>query len=116
MLAPDAGPARSTLDGRLRLQLMGDVRVVVDDRESDASGWKLRKAAAIVKLLALDPSRQLHHEQLMEWLWPHVEPEAAANRLRRALHVARRILMPDGAGTSRWLQRHGDVLALAPRD
>ena len=100
----------------LRLQLMGGFRVVVGEREIDASVWKLRKAAAIVKLLALDPSRQLHHEQLMDLLWPEVDSDAAANNLRRTLHVARRILMPNSDAAPVWLRRHGDVLSLGPRE
>jgi predicted ATPase/DNA-binding SARP family transcriptional activator len=100
----------------LQLQMMGGFRVVAGDREIDSSVWKLRKAAAIVKLLALDPTRQLHHEQLMEWLWPDVDSDAASNNLRRTLHVARRILSPAGEERAHWLQRHGDILTLGPRE
>jgi DNA-binding SARP family transcriptional activator len=52
----------------------------------------------------------------MDLLWPDLEPEAAANNLRKALHVARRLLEPDHApaAPSRYLHLQGDLLRLDP--
>jgi DNA-binding SARP family transcriptional activator len=36
------------------------------------------------------PWHRLRREQAMELLWPGLDPEAAANNLHYALHVARR--------------------------
>ena len=44
----------------------------------------------MVKLLALAPGHRLHREQLMESLWPDLDPDAAGANLRKALHFARR--------------------------
>ena len=46
----------------------------------------------LVKLLALAPAHRLHREQLMEELWPELDPAAAANNLHQVVHVARRAL------------------------
>src|SRR5262245_57777747 len=98
----------------LHIRLLGAFQVRVGERVVDPATWRLRKAAAIVKLLALESSRQLHDEQLMEQLWPEFDPDAAANNFRRALHIARRTLEPGGDGGPAWLVRQGDLLVLGP--
>src|SRR6185312_12420455 len=57
-----------------------------------SADWRSRKAAHLVKMLALAPDHALHREQILEMLWPDSDPAAAANNLRQTLHVARRIL------------------------
>ena len=41
--------------------------------------WRLRKAASLIKLLALAPGHRLHREQAMELLWSDLDPVAAAS-------------------------------------
>ena len=57
--------------------------------------WRLKKARELVKLLALAPQHRLHREQAMDTFWREKSPDAAANNLHQALHVARRALGPD---------------------
>ncbi len=83
-------------------------RVVAED------SWRLRKAAALVKLLALAPTHRLHKEQAMDLLWPRLDPRAAANNLHRTLYSARRALEPDSATESRYLRLRGEQLQLCP--
>jgi DNA-binding SARP family transcriptional activator len=54
--------------------------------------WRRSKAKALVKLLALTPGHRLHREQVLEALWPGLEPAAAGANLRKALHFARQAL------------------------
>ena len=54
----------------------------------------MRKAANLVKLLALAPGHLLHREQAMDALWPDLTRRAASNNLRQVLHAARRVLDP----------------------
>jgi predicted ATPase/DNA-binding SARP family transcriptional activator/DNA-binding CsgD family transcriptional regulator len=96
----------------LRIRLLGGFRVSVGSRTIEESGWRLRKAASLVKLLALAPGHHLHREQVMDRLWPDLSPKAAANNLHRALHVARRTLEP--AASSRYLRLRDEELALCP--
>jgi DNA-binding SARP family transcriptional activator len=97
----------------LRIELFGGFRVVVGaDAVSDDS-WKRRRAAAVVKLLALAPGHRLPRERLMDLLWPEMDPAAAAANLRKAVHYARRVLGPDGAHL---LGSAGEVLLLASAD
>lgn len=75
----------------------------------------LKKAAGLVKLLALAPNHRVHRERTMDLLWPDLDPKAAANNLRHALHVARRTLEPSTATASpRYLVLGGELLELCP--
>lgn len=76
----------------LHITLLGGFSVRNDGRDILPTEWKRRKAAAIVKILALTPGHRMHREQLMDLLWPDLEPEQAANGLYQALHAARRAL------------------------
>jgi predicted ATPase/DNA-binding SARP family transcriptional activator/DNA-binding CsgD family transcriptional regulator/Tfp pilus assembly protein PilF len=98
----------------VRVWLLGGFRVSVGSRTIDEDAWRLRKAAALVKLVALAPGHRIHREQAMEALWPDLGLRAASNNLRQALHVARRTLHPDPAVASRYLSLRGEQLALCP--
>jgi predicted ATPase/DNA-binding SARP family transcriptional activator len=98
----------------LEIQLLGGFAVRVGTTTVPDTVWRQRRAAAIVKLLALEPGHRLHREQLLETLWPELDPERAANNLRVALHHARRGLEAAGAAPNRFLVRDGDGVLLGP--
>lgn len=101
---------------RVRVELLGGLRVSVDGRDVDDRAWKLRKAKHLVKLLALAPQHRLPRERVLDMLWPDLDPSAAANNFRHTLHVSRRALDPSGSPRSRILEQSDGVLALAPPD
>jgi predicted ATPase/DNA-binding SARP family transcriptional activator/DNA-binding CsgD family transcriptional regulator len=113
----DSGPARlsAAAPGLVRVWLLGRFEVSVGSRSIGEDGWRLRKAASLVKLLALAPGHRLHREQILDLLWPDLKPLSAANNLHQTLHVARRTLEPEST-TSRYLRLHDDRLALCPDD
>jgi predicted ATPase/DNA-binding SARP family transcriptional activator/DNA-binding CsgD family transcriptional regulator len=74
--------------------LLGGFRVSVGSRTLTQDAWRLRKAAALIKLLALAPGHRLHREQIMDLLWPDSGRRAASNNLRKTLHSARKVLDP----------------------
>src|SRR5215218_11517610 len=98
----------------VRVWLLGGFRVSVGSRTIGEDRWQRRKAAAIVKLLALAPSHRMHREQVMNLLWPRLGVQAAANNLHRNLYVARRTLEPDQLTSSRCLTLHEERLSLCP--
>lgn len=98
----------------LQISMLGGFRVRAGDREIPEGDWKRRKAASIVKLLALAPDHRLHRDQLMEALWPDLDPDQAANSLYQALHVARRALDPAKSGDDRYLILRDQILRFAP--
>jgi len=111
---------RRGVDGQgLRVRVLGGFGVWAGGRAVPAAAWRLRRAAGLVKLLALAPGHRLHRDQALEALWPGADPAAAAPRLHQALYVARRALAHDpsrasGVHPAGYLPWEGDVLALAP--
>ncbi|HWG08612.1 MAG TPA: hypothetical protein VN672_06350 [Solirubrobacteraceae bacterium] len=86
---------RAQVSGDLAIKLLGGFLALRDGEPVADSRWRLRKGRELVKLLALAPSHRLHREQLMEALWPELDPEAGANNLHQVVHVARRALGAD---------------------
>jgi predicted ATPase/DNA-binding SARP family transcriptional activator len=98
----------------LNIQLLGACRLVGDGQVSEPSNWRLRKAAHLVKLLALTADHRLHREQVFEYLWPDLDPAAAGNNLRVTLHFARRLLTQEGFPGAEALQIRGAHVVLFP--
>jgi hypothetical protein len=96
----------------VRVKLLGGFSVSVGDREIGQSDWRLKKAAALVKLLALAPGHRLHREQIMNLLWPDSGRKAASSSLRTTLHSARKVL--DAEVGSRYLASGDEQLVLCP--
>lgn len=94
--------------------MLGGFRVSVGTRAVEEGRWQLRKAASLVKLLALAPGHHIHREQAMDRLWPNLGSKAAANNLRQTLHVARRTLGPDSGTVFRHLATMSEQLMLCP--
>ena len=80
---------------RLRIELLGGFRVERAGVARGVSGWQRRTAKTLTKLLATHPRHRLHREQVLEILWPDVEPGSALNSFGKALHAARRALEPE---------------------
>ena len=101
----------------LEIQLLGGFRVTVGHAVIPDTAWRRKRAAAVIKLLALEPGHRLHPEQLIDALWPDLDPDAAANNLRVALHHARQRLHMAGAAPDAFLGRVGEVISLgSPED
>jgi DNA-binding SARP family transcriptional activator len=99
----------------VRIGLLGSFSISVGERKVDESSWRLRKAASLIKLLALAPGHRMHRERAMDLLWPDLGLRAASNNLRQALHVARRTLHPDPEINSRYLSVSGEQLLMCPQ-
>src|ERR671933_1923394 len=100
--------------GVLRIRLLGGFSVSVGAKRTiEENDWRLKKAAGLVKLLALAPRHKLHREQVMDVLWPELDASKAANNLRYTLHNARRALEPTSTATY-YLQLPGKQLLLYP--
>ena len=84
----------------MRVWLLGDFRVRVGYRLIEGSRWRQRRAASLIKLLALAPGHRLHRERVMDLLWPDLDAKVTASNLRQALHVARRILGSQSPATA----------------
>lgn len=86
-LEPDgAGPPT------LQVQLLGRFAVRVDGVELTDTRWPSLRATQLVQLLALQPRRRLMRDQVIDALWPSLDPAAGGANLRKALHHARQAL------------------------
>jgi predicted ATPase/DNA-binding SARP family transcriptional activator len=96
---------------------LGGFSVAVGDNVVSDRAWRLRKAKALVKILALAPDRRVHGERLAELLWPDRAADAAANNLNQALYSARRALDATGAdGAATLVMLDGVVVLRAQVD
>src|SRR5215213_9723085 len=110
-IARSVGPSGGGAE-TVRIKLLGSFSVSVGSRTIYQDEWRLRKAASIVKLLALAPGHRLHREQIVDLLWPDSGRKAASSSLRKTLHSARKVLDADAG--SRYLASETEQLVLCP--
>lgn len=74
-------------DQTVAIRLLGQFRIGAAGAATDAQ--LTRRAAELVQLLSLQARRSLSNEQVVEALWPHLDPAAGSANLRKAAHHAR---------------------------
>jgi DNA-binding SARP family transcriptional activator len=101
---------------QLRLRLLGGFRAERAGPGWPISGWQRRTAKTLTKLLATTPGHRLHREQVLDILWPGVDPESALNSFGKALHAARHALEPEllPRESSSYLRLTESIVALDP--
>ncbi|MEO7854690.1 MAG: AAA family ATPase [Rubrivivax sp.] len=131
MDAPTLDPSGAPLP-MLQLKLLGGFAARIDGSELPPERWPSLRAVHLVQLLGLQPRHRLTREQVVDALWPQLEPDAGSANLRKATHHARQALgRHDAVVVHRgevllWPQRpmqvdaedfeHGAGAALARRD
>ena len=114
--SPNPGSTTRRSSGELpeamRIRLLGGFEVSVGPRTIADASWRLRKAAGLVKLLALAEGHRLPRGRVTELLWPDSPEKTASNNLRGVLHAARKAL---GAQGSEHLASEDGRLLLCPR-
>ncbi len=111
--------SRSSAPLALVIRLLGPFELFIDDAPVPSERWPRRRPKLLLKLLALQPRRELHREQIMDMLWPDADFEAAANNLHKAIYIARRALEPElkSRSKSRFITVRDNLVALqAPGD
>ncbi len=97
----------------LRLYMLGRFEVRSGEHTLIDASWPRAKAKTLVKLLALQTDRSLHREQVLDTLWGHLKPKAAAANLRKNLHYLRTELR-NGSRQPELIESSGDLLVLLP--
>jgi DNA-binding SARP family transcriptional activator len=97
-------PASETL--RLRVQILGPLRVWRDGREVDVGPQQQRSVLAFLAARAGNP---VTVAEMIDPLWGEDPPPSAVNAVHRYVGALRRVLDPTIAARSpgRWLVRHG---------
>jgi ATP/maltotriose-dependent transcriptional regulator MalT len=111
----------STLSGtqqapRLQVYCLGDFRVELDQAVLSDSAWKSKRAKTLLKMLLAQDDHRLLRDQVMDMLWPDVDPEKQRVAYNVMLHRMRKALEPDtGPAPGRdvfCIRNEHDVLAL----
>jgi DNA-binding SARP family transcriptional activator/tetratricopeptide (TPR) repeat protein len=99
----------TTYTRAVTIDLLGGFAVHVNGAVIHDTAWPGRRSMELVQLLALADRHQLIRDQVLEDLWPHLDPSAGAANLRKAAHHARQTLGDPDAVVLR-----GGVVALFP--
>jgi DNA-binding SARP family transcriptional activator len=65
---PSAG-----VSAAVRVRMLGGFSVSVGARTIEEGQWRLKKAASLLKILALAADQRMHRERVMDLLWPGLE-------------------------------------------
>ncbi len=85
--------ARAILERTIDVELLGGFAVSVGDaRPVDEQAWDRSRPMQLVQMLVLAENHRLVRDQVIDSLWPDLDPEAGAANLRKAAHHARRVL------------------------
>ena len=98
----------------MRIRMLGGFTVSVGPRTIRQDEWRSKKAATLVKLLALASGYSIHRERAMDLLWPDSGKKAASNSLRQVVYVARRVLHSGPGSRESYLGLQDQVLVLYP--
>lgn len=98
----------------LRVRLLGGFELSLGSQPVGKEVWRLKRAAGLVKLLALAPGHRMHREQAMDLLWPNVGKKSASNNLRQVLHAARGALDIAPGSRDRYLSLRDEQIVLCP--
>jgi predicted ATPase/DNA-binding SARP family transcriptional activator len=108
--APTGSHSHRAVD-LLSISLLGEFGVRAGRCAVEPREWRLRKAAMLVKALALAPGHQMHRDQVADLLWPSFDAAAAMRNLAQTVYIARSRLGRDPDGQT-VLPLRGDTLVL----
>jgi DNA-binding SARP family transcriptional activator/tetratricopeptide (TPR) repeat protein len=85
---------------RVFIEDLGLIGIRVGDRSIDGRGVR-RKVLALLAFLAGQPSGSATPDQVLEALWPDLDPEQGSNSLHQTIYFLRRVIDPSyRAGTT----------------
>ena len=76
----------------VEVRLLGGFEVTVDGRSVGSGAYAQRRAADLVKLLALARDHRMARDEVVEALWPHLDADAGLANLHKAASYARKAL------------------------
>lgn len=80
----------------LRIFTMGRFGLTIAGKGLNVESWKRKQAVVVLKCLVNQLGRPVHREQLIEWLWPDVDPERGWERLKVTISFLRAKLRSAG--------------------
>jgi LuxR family maltose regulon positive regulatory protein len=92
-MARMSGDLARRLAPRVLVEDLGRVRIVVGERVIDGAGIR-RKVLALLCLLLSKPKLVSTREEVVDSLWPDLDPSAALNSLNQTVYFLRRVFEP----------------------
>jgi LuxR family maltose regulon positive regulatory protein len=80
---------------RLHVKTLGGFSITRGDQEVRDRDWRSSKARQLFQVLLTEHGRALPRDQVIELLWPDMDPEPAANNLRVTINRLSKALEPD---------------------
>jgi LuxR family maltose regulon positive regulatory protein len=101
---------------QLRVQTLGPFRVWRGSEEIDAREWRRSKARQLFQLFLIHRGRLLQREEIVELLWPDLDPEAVQRDFKVALNALNKALEPDrpAGAEPAYVTRHSTTYGLRP--
>ena len=90
-------PGLATAGAGVRVEAMGQFRVLRAGSPVPLSSWQSRKARDLLKILVARRGVLLTRDELVDLLWPDTDAARARPRLSVALRTVRSVLDPDGS-------------------
>ena len=111
-----AGPNPGAQASPLAMRLLGGFELELNGEAADLSAIRPR-ARMLLRLLALNSGRRVHHETIEAALWPDADATSSARNLHVAVSALRRILEPAAMrGSFQLIRREGDAYVMAVPD
>ena len=101
---------------RLRVQTLGTFRVWRGAQEIVLQEWRREKARQLFQLMLTHRHKMLDRDQIIEMLWPGLDPEPAKRDFKVALSTLFRVLEPERkrGASSAYVFRDGSLYGLRP--
>jgi len=100
-------------DSAVLIRLFGGFELWIGGRPVDMTAIRPR-ARALLRLLALNAGRRVHHETIEAALWPEADATSSARNLHVAIAALRRSVEPAATrGTFQLIRREGDAYVMS---
>lgn len=86
----------------LDIRCFGHFELAIGDQKLAPASFPRRDALTLLKILVLRAGKQLHRQQLIDWLWPETDERSGLNRLHGVVHSLRGVIEPQAA-ERRWI-------------
>ncbi|HEX7568141.1 MAG TPA: BTAD domain-containing putative transcriptional regulator [Anaerolineaceae bacterium] len=99
---------------RLRIYTLGSFQVWTGSKPVLATGWRREKARQLFQVLLSNRTSALDRDQILELLWPGLDPATAQRNFKVTLNALYQVLEPerDAGQESAYIMRDGTVYSL----
>ena len=97
----------------LTFHCFGPLRVVRGDVPIPDGAWRGQRARRLLRYLLVSPEYAMVRDQVMDRMWPDLDPDAASRNLYRVVYDLRRALHPGNVSqTSGYVRLEGELVRL----